>query len=886
MPDASLRSYRRKRDFRKTAEPGGSLATTGGALFVVQKHAARRAGVHWDFRLEHGGVLWSWAVPKGPSLDPADRRLAIHVEDHPLDYADFQGTIPAGEYGGGNVETWDRGSWQPIGDPQDGLHRGELKFTLSGQRLNGRFTLVRLRNRDARKAEAWMLIKGNDASAETGASAPVLGQDFALPKPKPSRPGSAGRPPAPGAVRGTPPADQAPQLCTSVEDPPDGEDWISEIKFDGYRLLARVEGRAVRLVTRNGHDWADRLPAVAKAVARLDVKSAVVDGELVALRPDGASSFPDLQAALSAGQDGKLSFQVFDLLALNGWDLRSCRLLDRKRVLEGLGDWTGILRFSTHVAGNADRMRQAACKMHLEGIVCKRANAAYRAGRGHDWVKVKCLGREEFVVLGWTLPAGSRTGLGALHLGYFDPVGRLHYAGGVGSGFSDRELAALRRRLDGMQALPPSGMLVAGDPLDPATSWVRPELVAEVQYTAWSGSGRVRHAVYLGLREDKAPTEVVRDAADPAAEHLGFKRPSSNRTVAAGRGRGKAAVPPERPAALIVAPASRAPAAAARIVVARPPTRATTRVGDVELTHPDRQLWPGITKRDLADYWMKVAPTALPGLAHRPLSILRCPDGIAGEQFFQKHGHGHLPSRIREGSVSGSPYLAIDDADGLVALAQMSAIELHPWGAAEADPLRPDHLVFDLDPGEDVAFAAVVRGALDVRGRLQQSGLASYCRTTGGKGLHVVVPLAPDADWNRAKAFCHAFAETLAQDAPDRYVAHVKIADRRGRVLIDWLRNGLGATAVASFSPRARPGAGVATPLAWREVTPGLDPSAFTMLTVPGRLAKLKDDPWDGFRDARQMLPELAIPGTGDAEAKSRGGASIVVARRPGPRAR
>jgi bifunctional non-homologous end joining protein LigD len=691
-------------------------------------------------------------------------------------------------------------------------------------------------------------------------------------------------PPIEGAVRGATPADQAPQLCRLVEDPPEGDGWISEIKFDGYRLLIWKTPDKVRLMTRNGLDWTDRLPAVAASVAQLAIGDAVLDGELVALRKDGASSFPDLQAALSAGRDRALHLYVFDLLALDGWDLRPCRQIDRKRLLEGLTDWTGMVRTSAHVVGDAAAMRRQACGLHLEGIVCKQADAPYRAGRGRGWVKVKCLGREELIVLGWTPPAGSRTGIGALHVGYFDPDGQLHYAGGVGTGFSERELTALRRRLDGMKTPPPKALLVAGDPLDRAIQWVRPELVAEVQYAAWSGAGRVRHAVYLGLREDKPAAQVVRDVADPEAPREVFTSRGTAGAIARSPRRWKGAVPPVQDPVRDGARAAR-PAAAARIVVARAPKRAEATMGSVTLTHPDRQLWPDITKRDLADYWTKLAEHALPGIAHRPLSIVRCPDGIAGERFFQKNGHGHLPHQIREGAVSGQPYLAIDDLDGLVALTQMSAIELHPWGAAEADPLHPDRLVFDLDPGEGVAFPQVVAAAQDVRARLRRLGLESFCRTTGGKGLHVVVPLTPEADWNRAKPFCHAFAETMVQDAPDKYLAHVKIADRTGRILVDWLRNGLGATAVSSYCPRARPGAGVATPLAWDEVTPKLDPAAFTVLTVPKRLAKLKRDPWADFAETRQLLPDLNGPATATAASKPRSSGSIVVARKPKPRA-
>jgi bifunctional non-homologous end joining protein LigD len=815
-------------------------------MFVVQKHAAHRAGLHWDFRLEHGGTLWSWAVPKGPSLDPADKRMAIHVEDHPIDYADFQGTIPAGEYGGGAVETWDRGIWEPIGDPDAGMRNGDLKFDLNGQRLNGRFTLVRLHQRDPRKQEAWFLIKGHDDAARAGASAPVLEQ-IPLAQPGKTRQAKA-RPPARGAVRGRPPDDQAPQLCKLEESPPEDGGWVNEIKFDGYRLLARKDADGVRLITRNGHDWADRLPAVAKTIARLKVRSVVLDGELVALRPSGVSSFPDLQAALSAGRDAKLYLYVFDLLELDGWDLRNCQLVDRKMLLENAIEWTGMLRFSGHAEGNPDQMRRNACKMDLEGVVCKKADAPYQSGRGHGWLKLKCTGRDELIVLGWTLPGGSRKGIGSLHLGYFDPDGALHYAGAVGTGFSERELAALRTRLEKLESSPPEKLLAAGDPIDSAVRWVRPEMVVEVQYSAWSGSGRVRHPVYLGLREDKSPAEVVREVADPGAKRSIFKARTGS-VVSSARG-WQAAIPPIRRS-----PRGRT-VPSTNVIVAKAPKQPGTIIAGVELSHPDKELWPGITKLALAAYWRAIADHALSGLVHRPLSIVRCPDGVGSEHFFQKNGHGHLPQQIREGSVSGSPYIAVDDVSGLVALAQMSAIELHPWGASESDPLHPDWLVFDLDPGEGVDFGRVVEAALDVRMRLKKLSLTSFCRTTGGKGLHVVVPLVPSADWDAARGFARAFAELMAQDDPKRFLAHLKIADRHGRILVDWLRNGMGATAVASYCPRARPGASVATPLAWAEVKPGLDPAVFTILSIPQRLGRQKKAPWHGFGELRQELPQ------------------------------
>ncbi|HXT78237.1 MAG TPA: DNA ligase D [Acetobacteraceae bacterium] len=870
--DTSISTYRAKRDFTVTAEPAPSRRGKRSPLpiFVVQKHQAHRAGLHWDFRLEHNGVLLSWAVRKGPSLDPSDKRIAVHVEDHPLDYAGFQGTIPEGQYGAGAVETWDRGTWQPLNDPDTGLRDGELKFTLAGTRLNGKFTLVRLRPRPGRSArqDNWLLIKGHDAEERAGANAEAL---EAATKP-PSAPSAKAAPsadrPATGAKRGKLPPKQSPQLAAVTEEAPEGENWLTEIKFDGYRLLVWIENGTVRIVTRNGLDWTDRLPAIAQAVSGLAVGSALLDGELVALDAEGLSSFPALQEALSAGRDQTLFYYLFDLLHLNGWDLRAVPLKERKQLLRGLDSWRGILRYSDHSEDDPARMRREACRMGLEGVICKQGDAPYSAGRGPTWLKVKCRGREEFIVLGWTPPRGSRMGLGALHLGYYDPSGALHYAGGAGSGFSDDELATLRKKLDRLAAGRPHALHVAGERLDPRINWVRPELVVETSFISWSGAGRVRQAVYLGLRDDKAAKDVVRPVADPKAER------HAEDDLAPGRRGPVVAVPPRRPARQ---PVKRAQAAA--IVTARAPKAQAEIIEGVTLTHPDRELWPGITKRHLAEYWRAVAPHALPGLAHRPLAIVRCPEGAAGEQFFQKHAHGALPPGIRDESFMKAPYLAIDDLQGLVAMAQISAVELHAWGSTEADPASPDQIVLDLDPGEGVGFPDVVKAALDIRDRLDALGLVSFCRTTGGKGLHLVVPLAPADTWDVVKPFCKAFAESVSREQPDRFLSTVKKADRRGRILIDWLRNGMGATAIASFCPRARPGATVATPLAWEEVTRRLDPGSFTLRTVPDRLARQRSDPWQGFAERRQRLPKISTPGGTTVSGATK--TSIVTARPP-----
>ena len=841
--DTSIATYRAKRDFSVTAEPAPGAAEQGGKapIFVVQKHDATR--LHYDFRLEHGGVLWSWAVPRGPSLDPKDKRLAVHVEDHPLDYANFEGTIPAGQYGAGVVEIWDRGTWAPVGsDPAGDIRRGEMKFTLDGSRLHGRFVLIRLKPRPNERQESWLLIKEHDEHEKPGVGVDQMSEQTLGPveTPAPKRrakPAAMPGAPAPGARPGPLPEHQEPQLASLTEEPPDTGDWFSEIKFDGYRLIVAKQGQSVRLLTRKGLDWTHRAKPLADAIGRLGREAMMLDGELVALRPDGVSSFADLQAALSGNKTEHLIFFAFDLLHLDGWDLRPCRLDARKALMAGLGIWTDTIRFSDHISGDAAPIRRQACSLGLEGIIAKKADAPYRAGRSEDWLKLKCGNREEFAILGWTPPAGTRTGIGALHLGFHDAAGTLHYVGGVGTGFKDDELAALRARLDPMKADPPAGLLLSGEKPDPKITWVRPELVAEIQFAGWSGAGRVRHAVYLGLREDKPAAEVVRDVPDPDAPREPF-RPRRTGIVVSAKPPGKAP----------------APRKAAGHAAAQPAVGVT-------ISHPDKELWPGITKQMLADYWRQVAPAALPGLAGRPLALVRCPDGFDGQQFFQKHAMKGMQRQFREAEQDGAPYLTFDDQDGLEAAAQMAAIELHSWGSTAADAGHADRLVFDLDPGPGVDWAATIAAAHDIRERLNRIGLGAYCRTSGGKGLHVVTPVLPGPDWDAVRAWCRAFAETMEAYAPDQYVASVPKAKRTGRILVDWLRNGLGSTAVGSFSPRARAGAPVATPVTWREVTPKLDPAAFTVLTIPKRLAKLKADPWEGFTaDAKPIPGDAPLP--------------------------
>ena len=842
----SIGTYRAKRDFKATPEPAPpkrARKAARAAIFVVQKHDASH--LHWDFRLEHGGVLWSWAVPKGPSMDPADKRLAVHVEDHPVDYAQFEGVIPEGNYGAGTVEIWDHGTWAPVEKDADAaLARGELKFELHGGRLNGHFVLVRMKPRGKERAENWLLIKEHDAAEQRGADAASLekvrkkpaARTQAKATPAPAKRSAKGWAVPHDAVRAKLPDQQAPMLAQTADAPPEGVDWVSEIKFDGYRLLIRKDGGTVKLLTRNGLDWTRRFSAIADAVAALPAETLLADGEVVALREDGVSSFSMLQQALSEGRTDDLVLYLFDLLYRDGFDLRACTLEERKHALEDLPQPGTQIRFSEHLAGVGAAMRVRACEMGLEGIICKHVDSPYRAGRGRAWLKVKCQGREEFVIIGYTKPQGSRSGLGALQLGFYDGSGKLHYAGGCGSGFSDAVLKDLAKQLGAMKTERPVDMLLTVEPPPRGVTWVKPTLVAEVQYTAWSGAGRLRHAVFLGLRQDKSAAEVVRDVPDAETARHAFGGADDAPTVFTAR----------KPA-----PRKPGPSKAA----APKPVAQDAVFAGVKLTHPDRELWPGITKQALAEYWQAVAAHALPGIASRPLAFVRCPDGIDGQHFFQKHASKGMPAGLREGDFDGAPYLALDDEAGLAACAQIAAIELHAWGATEKDAGRPDQLVFDLDPGEGTSWPAMIEAAHDLRKRLDAKGLTAFPRTSGGKGLHLVVPLKPKADWDTTRAWCRAFAESCAQDVPDKYVASVQKAKRRGRILIDWLRNGLGSTAAASFSPRARPHATVATPLVWAEVTQKLDPQTFTIATVPTRLAKFKKNPWAGFDAARKPLP-------------------------------
>ncbi|HEV2099404.1 MAG TPA: DNA ligase D [Stellaceae bacterium] len=840
----ALTEYRRKRDFAKTPEPAGAvapLATSQRLSFVIQKHAARR--LHYDFRLELDGVLKSWAVPKGPSLDPGEKRLAVHVEDHPLEYGGFEGVIPEGQYGAGTALIWDRGTWTPLDpDPDAAYAKGNLKFVLDGEKLHGKWALVRMGGKHAgRRGENWLLIKERDPAAVPQSADAIVAdnprsvvtgralEDIAADRdrvwgPNGEEPTSADPQPRfariPGARKARMPVDPRPQLATAADQAPDGPQWFHEIKYDGYRLLARLRNGKAQLLTRAGLDWTEKFPALAAEIGNMPFANVLLDGEIVYLEADGTTNFAHLQDAISNQRTDRLIFYAFDLLHLDGYDLSAAALEDRKATLATLipAHSAGILRYSDHQVGRGPEFFHQACDYALEGIVSKRRDRPYRPGRGNDWVKVKCSNRDEFVVIGFTDPAGHRQGLGALLLGYHDAQGALQYAGRVGTGFDDKALAELRARLRPLERhTPPVGPLPKSVSLK-GVHWSEAELVAEVRYANWTADKLLRHATFLGLRDDKSAAEIVRDADATQAP---------------------------------------APSAPAKPVTTRRPARdGTIEFEGVRLTNPDRVLYPeeGITKLDLARYYAEIADWALPQLAHRPLSVVRCPTGLGGETFFQKHAGAGTPKAVVPVKIDGETHLAIEDLAGLVSLVQIGVLEIHPWGSTVDNVERPDRITFDLDPDIGLPWSQVTAAAIEIRDVLGGFGLQSFAKTTGGKGLHVVVPLTPELDWDQAKSFTKAVADYVAAQNPERYTTNQSKRAREGRLYIDYLRNARGATAIGAYSTRARQGAPIAIPLFWSEVEDAIRSESFTVATVPARLKALKSDPWAAIGTLRQKI--------------------------------
>lgn len=841
--DKALSRYRAKRDFRRTREPvGRHEPNRAGQLFVIQKHAARR--LHYDFRLELDGTLKSWAVPKGPSLDPAEKRLAVQVEDHPLDYADFEGEIPPGEYGAGRVIVWDRGRWDSDDDDAARAYaKGRMHFTLHGEKLHGRWSLVRMGSEE----DQWLLIKARDDYA-SAVDITAAQPDSVLHKgnggQRSSR-GSTGHAvtqrrtrtsadphDATAIPRRHPPENFAPQLATLTDRVPAGDDWLHETKYDGYRVLAVRRNGKLSLRSRNGLDWTPRLPHIAAACARLASEEFLLDGELVLLNDEDVSDFHALQQTLHQRSDAALSYFLFDLPFVDGLDLRDQPLQERKRRLQRLLNRAPApLRYSDHVVGHGAEFHRQACAHGLEGIVSKRCAAAYVPRRTSDWLKIKCALRQEFVIAGFTDPGGARNGFGALLLGYWDGDA-LRYAGRVGTGFDERGLKALGAQLKRLEVErppfvdPPQGSEARG------VHWCRPERVGEVAFTGWTRDGRLRHPSFQGLRADKPARAVVRERALAAPRD---KHPQSE--------------------------TSSAHTPARRSSQQRDDGAAT--VAGVTITHPDRVLYPaqGITKRELAEYYAAVADWVLPGIIDRPLTLVRCPQGRAKQCFFQKHLTETLPAPVHgvdiEEKDERATYIVVRDLPGLITLVQFGALELHPWPARADRQDRPDRLIFDLDPGPGVTVKRLVAAARELRDTLAELGLQSFVRTSGGKGLHVVAPLARRHDWNSFREFAEAVARLLALRAPEDYVASARKSLRAGRIFVDYLRNTRGATSVASYSARARPGAPVATPLRWEELGKLRAPDQFSVRTLPRRLAGLREDPWEGFEQLQQRLPKL-----------------------------
>lgn len=832
----ALETYQAKRNFKLTPEPRGGRRATKAAgsnalSFVIQKHDATR--LHYDFRLEMDGVLKSWAVTRGPSLDPDEKRLAVHVEDHPLDYGDFEGVIPKGQYGGGTVIVWDRGSWAPHGDVHKAYKKGHLEFDLDGDKLKGRWHLVRMHGKPGEKQENWLLIKAEDEearhkgdilklrpeSAKTGRkieevaknpdatwqSRPKGAAELARKAPsRTARPRSRTWPK--GALEAAMPDFIEPALAKLKAKPPAGEEWIHEIKFDGYRLQIRIDNGKVALLTRSGLDWTVKFgKEIVGAFEGLGVRSAVIDGEIAVERETGASDFSALQNDLSEGRSDRFVFYAFDLLYLDGHDLRQAALVDRKALLQTvMGSDEGRLRYSAHFEEKGAVVLSHACQLGLEGIISKLGSSAYSSGRSGDWVKSKCSNRQEFVIGGYVPSTATRNAIGSLAMGYYSG-GKLKHVGRVGTGYSVATAQMLYEKLSAMERKDsPFGDKLTTDERR-GLVYVEPGLVAEVEFQAMSADGNLRHAAFRGLREDKPAAKVVRETGKMEKQEL-------------------------------------------------PQT-------SVKLTHPDRIYWPdeGVTKEGLAGYYAQVWRFIEPYVVKRPLALLRCPDGIDGHQrFFQKHAWKGMNAHIEEitdpKDKGGEKLLRISDFDGLVALVQSAVLEIHPWGATTDAWEKPDMITMDLDPAEGVAWTDIIAAARELKERIEAAGLAAFVKTSGGKGLHVVAPLAPKVGWAEAKAFAKALADGMSADQPEKYLATATKAKRTGKIFIDYLRNGRGNTAVAAYSTRARPGAAVSMPLGWEELTEEIGPAYFTVDNAPLRLESLKSDPWADFFTAAAPL--------------------------------
>ncbi|USU04102.1 DNA ligase D [Sphingomonadaceae bacterium OTU29LAMAA1] len=826
MPEADpLERYNAKRDFAKTAEPAGTLAPGHGNSFMVQKHDATR--LHWDFRLEIDGVLKSWAVTRGPSLDPDEKRLAVRTEDHPLSYATFEGTIPAGEYGGGTVMLWDRGTWAPIaGKSARDLDKGHLHFTLDGERMKGEWLLIRLKPRAKEKRENWLLRKINDAYAggtdtlvEGALTSVATGRTMAdiaegktatakAPAGKPARkPAPAAKPRKGRSGASKPlPAFREPQLCTLVDSVPAGTGWLHEVKYDGYRALVAIGDGKAKVHTRSGLDWTDKFAAIADAAAALPVQSALIDGEIVAYK-DGHPDFSTLKDAIANA--GDMTLFAFDLLELNGEDLTPLTTVERKDRLRGIVENGERIQFAEHVLGSGEELFETMCREGLEGVVSKRADAPYAGARNRTWLKAKCIQRQEFVIVGWT-PSDKNRGFRSLLLGLREADG-FRYAGKVGTGFDQDLMNDLKNRMTTLSVAKPSvdaASLKTHKAALRGAKWIRPELVAEIAFAEVTPDKVLRHSSFVGLRGDKTADQVVAEVPEPA------------------------------------------PAAAPQVLI--------------KVSSRDRVIFPEskVTKGELADYYAQLSPIMLPWAGRRPISLVRCPQGRGKACFFQKHDAGsfgdtvhHIDVREKDGSTQ--PYLYVDDADGLVACVQMGTIEFHGWGSRIDALEQPDRLVIDLDPDEGLDFADTRRAAEHVSAQLAELGLVSFPLLSGGKGVHVVVPLTPQAEWPAVKDFADRFARALAAAEPDRFVAVMTKAKRKGKIFIDYLRNQRGSTAIMPYSARARAGAPVAAPVSWTELRDIDTAARWGVRDAAELLDRATSRALAGWGVADQVLPDL-----------------------------
>jgi bifunctional non-homologous end joining protein LigD len=851
MADAGHRGYSRlkryvaKRDFRKTAEPTHQAKGARGRKlsFVVHKHAARR--LHWDFRLEWEGTLRSWAVPKGPSLDPAHKRLAVEVEDHPIAYAKFEGDIPKGQYGGGHVDIWDNGTWEPVGDFAKGLKKGHLEFEMFGKKLSGRWHLVRTRMQG--KQPNWLLMKAGDFAARAGADADVIDAGGAdepkrmLRRAKPAKPSpvkaSARAAPKPRSSRsrGTSgkalPATMKPQLATLVDKVPGDDGWVYELKYDGIRLLCRLDGDDVRCISRNGSDWTGKVGPIVDALAALDLGGAWLDGELIVVDPNGRSDFSLLQHTREQGKLEELQFCIFDALYLDGKDIRGEPLSERKRKLDAALaklPRDGSLRLADQIHSDSAELLARVCNQHLEGLIAKRVDSLYKGDRSPDWLKIKCRREQEFVVGGAAYISSRGTGEWSSLLVGVRSGDRVKYCGRVGGGFNAAERREWQKRIEQLEQVKSPFDRLPERRAGEKWVWVKPKLVIQVAFADWTTDSILRQPRYLGLREDRDPKTVVREKPEHTED---------------------------------VAPAIKPKAKAA--------PRATRKSGDAEvlgqrLSHPDRVLFPhdGVTKLQLAEYFASVSELAMPHYKNRPLSILRNTHGA--QPFFQKHfleksGNGLRVVKIPNADKDPD-FTICDSPEGLVHLAQVGAVELHSWGAVMPKPTHADRLTFDLDPGADLPYPPLREAALAIRKLMKDLGLESWVKTTGGKGLHVVVPLTrPLPDWDAAKEFAREVTLFMERLAPTMFTSKTGERNRKKKIFVDYLRNGFGATAVAAFSPRWRPGVGVSTPVGWDEIDEDIRGTHFDLHNVPDRVAKLRKDPWTGYWTKTQSLTKSML---------------------------